>query len=1137
MDLNLHKPCINTVYSAIRKYAMVLLLLITAPSVYAQFTVNAVTTNETCDGNGSLALSVQNATAGASITYIVYYLGPTGASAPILVWNNALSNVPAQQNGVYQVEAHQYVNNIEVPPFATTQATIADNTVPLEFALTSKPVLCGNDGEITVTIVTGNAVSYKLTAANGTSIGPQPSPTFTGLTHNVLYTIVATNNCGEAIPHSLSIIEAVPTLQISPAIFPDVELIACDKLTIKNVIVSANGVPIPYPLQAKFTVTHVDGTVNIYNVPIPSGEPDIASTETVIDYHYGEPCHYKVEITNICNQTITSPELDINPLLTLFGETVNIKCSGINIVYKAFKFMGPFTLEFINPPPGFNPADYNDKYPGPYTVDDEEILFGDENTPLPLGIYKVKIHDQCNRTPDGISNEIEVKAPDIEINVSVDYHELCNSGGMVTASIPGLPIGVATMTMGPPEYSTTYGVDLDAFIQNKQSKERDEVKVGDLPPGDYFIVLKDTCGVTYPGKPFTIKPYNGDKGSYLSRPDCEVGFGSITTTGAILDHIEIINAPTAFSNEHPLPYDASPHIHPTEMVLYMDHLPPGQYKFKGNNGCDDDIEWLFNYAVVPSYSISEDEYILTPHCGAFDLFINHQSTGTSFVSFSLQKWDDVLGTWRHPDPAGTTYVEGDPIVSDLLTPIADRNGLKLTNNATNPNLIYSTGKYRVLKLYQSFGDGAKGQKTKLCSTTLYEFEYYSELTILGAISLDCQGNSGEVLINAFGVPPLNYSITAPFVADNGQNNTFTGLNSGIYTIQVKDNCNITRTLTFNVADIPSLVHVPAPSDLDGIAVCDLDGDNKETFDISVYTPLILDDQNPDDVTITYHTSENDANLGTNPITNLSAFTTGTTTIYARATHDLSFDCIAITWFNIVVNPMPKLNMKEKWGGCEGEDVTITADSGYDYYSWTNETGSITIVGPQSITVSDAGRYTVTVRDAIGCEGSKDIQVVKSPAPVINTVTIKDWTDKDNTLTVVMEPTPMPGSYLYSLDNIHFQSEPTFNGLAPGLYTVYVKDEFNCGDDKFETYILTYPKFFTPNGDGINEYWRIYMAILEPDMLVYIYDRYGKLITGFGVDSKGWDGTLNGSKLPATDYWFVVKRQNGQEMKGHFSMIR
>jgi gliding motility-associated-like protein len=703
-----------------------------------------------------------------------------------------------------------------------------------------------------------------------------------------------------------------------------------------------------------------------------------------------------------------------------------------------------------------------------------------------------------------------------------------------------LPIGTGTITTGPPEYSPTYDVDVSAFIQNQANKTRDKLIIGNLPPGDYFIILTDTCGVVYPGKPFTIKPYNGDSASYLARPDCEVGYGSIQLSGATFQYVEMTAAPAAFSADHPLPYEVTQHVHPIDGGLYMDHLPPGQYKFKAHNDCDDDILMGFTFAVVPAYNITADEYVLTPHCGSFDLFLNHQSTGMAFVGFYLQKWDEALGKWTHPG-TGFVYDEGTEILAGPSTPLAERNALKLNNNATNYSLLYPTGKYRVVKQYVSFGDGEKSERIKYCTPTLYEFEYYSDLFVSGAVSLSCTGNSGDVMIDAVGVPPLSYTIIShdgsPYFFDNGTSNIFSGLTSGLYTIEVSDPCGHTQPLTFNVADIPALVYVTDPQDLDSIEVCDEGGDNKETFDISGYTPIILDGQDPQDVTITYHTLLTDAEQGINALPNPASVLSGTATIYARATHELNADCAAITWFDLIVNPMPQLSMKDKWGGCEGKDVIITADSGFSYYEWTNAAGTITIIGPDHITVSDEGSYTVTVRDNIGCEGSKTVEVVKSPIPVINTVTIKDWTDKDNVLTVLMEPTVIPSHYEYSLDNIHYQDSPVFDGLIPGQYTVYVRDEFGCGQDEFETYILTYPKFFTPNGDGINEYWRIYLSALEPDMLVYIYDRYGKLITGFDVKSKGWDGTLNGSKLPATDYWFVVKRQNGQELKGHFSMIR
>mgnify|MGYP002663122446 CR=1 FL=1 len=55
----------------------------------------------------------------------------------------------------------------------------------------------------------------------------------------------------------------------------------------------------------------------------------------------------------------------------------------------------------------------------------------------------------------------------------------------------------------------------------------------------------------------------------------------------------------------------------------------------------------------------------------------------------------------------------------------------------------------------------------------------------------------------------------------------------------------------------------------------------------------------------------------------------------------------------------------------------------------------------------------------------------------------------------------------------------------------------------------YPNYFTPNGDGINDFWNIKFSSQEPDLTVSIFDRYGKLlnvITGAGY---GWDGTYNG----------------------------
>jgi gliding motility-associated-like protein len=124
-----------------------------------------------------------------------------------------------------------------------------------------------------------------------------------------------------------------------------------------------------------------------------------------------------------------------------------------------------------------------------------------------------------------------------------------------------------------------------------------------------------------------------------------------------------------------------------------------------------------------------------------------------------------------------------------------------------------------------------------------------------------------------------------------------------------------------------------------------------------------------------------------------------------------------------------------------------------------------------------------------------------------------------------------------LNGIDFQDSNTFYGLENGEYTVFIRDKNGCGISSEDVYLLMYPKYFTPNGDGFNDYWRIKFSENEPNLLVTIFDRYGKLISQFYSYSNGWDGTYNGKLLPSTDYWFVVKRENGTEHRGHFSLKR
>jgi gliding motility-associated-like protein len=62
-------------------------------------------------------------------------------------------------------------------------------------------------------------------------------------------------------------------------------------------------------------------------------------------------------------------------------------------------------------------------------------------------------------------------------------------------------------------------------------------------------------------------------------------------------------------------------------------------------------------------------------------------------------------------------------------------------------------------------------------------------------------------------------------------------------------------------------------------------------------------------------------------------------------------------------------------------------------------------------------------------------------------------------------------------------------------------------------------------------------VFQSQSLIYIFDRYGRLLAQITPGGLGWDGTYNGTPMPADDYWFRVKLEDGRMFTGHFSLMR
>ncbi len=214
--------------------------------------------------------------------------------------------------------------------------------------------------------------------------------------------------------------------------------------------------------------------------------------------------------------------------------------------------------------------------------------------------------------------------------------------------------------------------------------------------------------------------------------------------------------------------------------------------------------------------------------------------------------------------------------------------------------------------------------------------------------------------------------------------------------------------------------------------------------------------------------------------------------------------------------------------CSDDTPTILHAGGrYSSYLWS--TGETTA----SIQVQTPGVYEVTVSNGPGCIDTAVFTVTETPE-ISFEVRIDDFRQSNRLVVFALSEI---GPLKYSIDGGQtFQNSPSFANVAPGIHTVVVSDRAGCAYATQEVTVRGTPRYFTPNGDGVNDFWQVDRARDYQQFDVSIFDRFGKLMTRFDHRSKGWDGTMAGEAMPTGSYWFRIEL--GDEIyTGHFALIR
>lgn len=330
------------------------------------------------------------------------------------------------------------------------------------------------------------------------------------------------------------------------------------------------------------------------------------------------------------------------------------------------------------------------------------------------------------------------------------------------------------------------------------------------------------------------------------------------------------------------------------------------------------------------------------------------------------------------------------------------------------------------------------------------------------------------------------------------------------------------------------------TNITSLTVCDnLEETGFVNFDLTLANNLILNEEAIDVIVLGYFETYNDALLQENQLEdNYINVEPYQQTLFARL--EKNGNCYSIAEVNLIVEHIPSLLEDETVYYCLNSfPETISLSGGIIddipnnyYYNWSN--GETTM----EIEVNQPGTYSVTVTKPLGCSNERTITVLPSSTAQVETIEVTDLSE-NNTISILVSG---DGEYLYALDdeNGTYQTSHNFENVPAGIHSVYIKDiKADCGIISSDISVLGFPKFFTPNGDTVNETWYVKGLSSEFEMTakVEIFNRYGKLLSILNPNNPKWDGTHNGELLPTDDYWFVAKFLDGRTYKGHFTLKR
>lgn len=230
------------------------------------------------------------------------------------------------------------------------------------------------------------------------------------------------------------------------------------------------------------------------------------------------------------------------------------------------------------------------------------------------------------------------------------------------------------------------------------------------------------------------------------------------------------------------------------------------------------------------------------------------------------------------------------------------------------------------------------------------------------------------------------------------------------------------------------------------------------------------------------------------------------------------------------------------------DISNGLTSEVNFWNWNFGNGSTSNLQNPTKNFSDSGSFNVSlyIHNTQGCvSDTLTKQIAIEPYPVLELGPTKVVLENGQTFIAPqfiygrdLKFLWTPATYL----NSDTAAVPISTPKADITYTLTLTGSGNCTvtDNVLIKVLLAplVPNAFSPNGDGINDTWKIQYLESYPGATIDIFNRYGQKVfssTGYNTE---WDGKFNGSPLPIGTYYYIINPKNGRSIiNGSVTIIK